>query len=296
MNPETFQGYPELSSNTTYTPNQFFDVVLPNSSRGVVRLVAYMLRKTLGWSDAHGNPQEPQVRVSWRELIERAGIARSEVGKALEEAMQRRYIRCVQAGRPHSQGAAASSALYELCWDDREEYITDPREFRGFFAGNGNLTYIPNAFFDYTVPNEPLSVIKVVGAIIRHTIGFQTKFGFRRQHIDMSFTELQRRTNIVSRRTLSEAIQQALAHNHLVRVQEGVFDPQAGRDSRPTTYGIKWADVRTSEHQQLRVQVGGGTIVEFPLKPYPAGTDEGPQEPSVRKGYRIGSKRIPGKR
>lgn len=294
MTPPAFQGYPELSSNTTYTPNQFFDVVLPNSSRGVVRLVAYMLRRTLGWSDAHGNPQEPQVRVSWRELVERAGISRSEIGKALEEAIARRYLCCVETGRPHSAGTAASSALYELCWDEREEYVTDLADFQGFFAGNGNLTYIPNAFFDHTVTSEPLSVIKVVGAIIRHTIGFQTKFGFRRQHIEMSFTELQRRTNIVSRRTLSEAIQQALAHHHLVRVQEGVFDPQAGRESRPTTYGIKWADVRTSEQQEFRIQVGGGEVVQFPLKQYPTGTSEGPGEPSVGKGYRgVGSKRIP---
>jgi hypothetical protein len=305
MMPSAFAGYPELSSNTTYTPNQFFDVVLPHSSRGVVRLVAYMLRKTLGWSDAQGNPQEPQVRVSWRELVERAGISRSEIGRALEEAIARRYLRCVERGRSHSAGTVASSALYELCWDEREEYVTDPESFQGFFSGNGNLTYIPNAFFDHTIPTEPLSVIRVVGAIIRHTIGFQTKFGFRRQHVEMSFTELQRRTNIVSRRSLSEAIQQALHHNHLVRVQEGVFDRQAGRESRPTTYGIKWADVRTSEQQELRVQVGGGTVVGFPLKPYPArtasgtvrdsaGTDESSSEPSVRKGYRgIGSKRIP---
>src|SRR4051812_3213992 len=117
MTPPAFQGYPELSSNTTYTPNQFFDVVLPNSSRGVVRLVAYMLRRTLGWSDAQGHPQEPQVRVSWRELVERAGIARSEIGKALEGAIARRYLRVVESGRPHSVGTVAHSALYELCWD-----------------------------------------------------------------------------------------------------------------------------------------------------------------------------------
>ncbi len=41
-----FTGYPAPTSNTTYTPNQFFDVVLRHSSRGCVRLVAYMIRKT----------------------------------------------------------------------------------------------------------------------------------------------------------------------------------------------------------------------------------------------------------
>ena len=62
---EPFAGFALPTSNTTYTPNQFFDVCLPHSSRGVVRLVAYLIRKTLGWCDADGNPQEAQVHCSY---------------------------------------------------------------------------------------------------------------------------------------------------------------------------------------------------------------------------------------
>ncbi len=36
-----FQGFAPPASNTSYTPNQFFDVCLPYSSRGCLRLVAY---------------------------------------------------------------------------------------------------------------------------------------------------------------------------------------------------------------------------------------------------------------
>lgn len=237
-----FRGYPAPTSNTTYTPNQFFDVVLRHSSRGTVRLVAYMMRKTLGWSDAHGNPREPQVVVSYRELIEEAGISRGAVQPSVEEAIASRYIRCIRPGRPSGAGESAVSALYELRWDEGGEYTTDPEAFQGFFAGNGNLTYIPNPFFDYTVSHEPLAVVKVVGTIIRHTIGFQTKFGFRRQHVAMSFTDLQRTAGIGSRRALNEALQYALRHNHLDRVEAGVFDPAAGQGSKAATYGIKWSD------------------------------------------------------
>ena len=60
----SFSGFKPPTSNTTYTPNQFFDVVLPNFSRGVVRIVAYLIRKTLGWCDANGNPQEEQIQFS----------------------------------------------------------------------------------------------------------------------------------------------------------------------------------------------------------------------------------------
>lgn len=244
-----FKGYPAPTSNTTYTPNQFFDVVLPHSSRGCVRLVAYMIRKTLGWSDADGNPQEPQVVISYNQLIREAGISRGAISPTLDEATQANFIRCVRRGRPSKNKKSAVSALFELCWDERDEYVKDPAEFEGFYAGNGNLTYIPNAFFDYTVPNEPLAVIKIVGAVIRYTIGFQTKYGFRRQKIDMSFTRLQRITGISSRRSLNNAIQLAIQNNHIVRLEEGCFDTDAGRNSRPATYGIKWSS--TSAYPDL---------------------------------------------
>lgn len=57
-----FEGFKAPTSNTTYTPNQFFDVVIPNFSRGVVRIVGYLLRKTLGWCDANGNPRRSRSR------------------------------------------------------------------------------------------------------------------------------------------------------------------------------------------------------------------------------------------
>ena len=123
--PDTFKGYHPPTSNTTYTPNQFFDVVLPRSSRGVVRLIAYMIRKSLGWCDAHGSPQEPQVVVSYREPIENAGIGRARIKEAIEEAIKSRYIVCLREARPNTLGYLGISALYELRWDEREEYITD---------------------------------------------------------------------------------------------------------------------------------------------------------------------------
>lgn len=270
MNNEAFQGYPEPTANTLYCPNQFFDVVLPHSSRGVVRLVGYMLRQILGWSDADGRPQEPTVGVSWSELERNAGISNGAISEAINEAIAGRFIRCLRPGRPHSPGQVAVPALYELCWDDSGEYLTAPNEFRGFYAGNGNLTYIPNAFFDHTLKTEPLSVIRVVGTIIRNTIGWQTHYGFRRQRVEMSYTELQRRTHL-SRPALNTALQQAIAHNHVDRLEAGYFDTQAGRDSKAATYGLKWQ----------------GSAAEQPIEDLPSGDvqalDEAPPMPSVQK-------------
>src|SRR5690606_36819389 len=141
------------------------DVVVRRSSRGCVRLVAYMIRKTLGWSDAEGNPQEPHVVISYNQLIREGGISRGAIASAIEEALASHYIQRVREGRASGHRQPAVSALYELCWDDSGEYVKDPSKFAGFYSGNRNLTSIPNAFFDYTVPNESVAVIKVVGAL-----------------------------------------------------------------------------------------------------------------------------------
>lgn len=242
IDPKPFHGYPAPTSNTTYTPNQFFDVVLPHCSRGTVRLVGYMIRKTLGWCDADGNPQETQILISYNDLEKNAGINHSMIRRAIDEAVEARLITCTREARRKSFGCGSVSALYELRWDEHGEYITDPNRFRGFYAGQGNHTYIPNSFFDYTLTHETLAVIRVVGAIIRNTIGWQTSYGFRRQQVELSFTAIQRRTRIISRQTLSEAIQQAIAHNHIFRVTEGYFDPAAGKASKAAKYAIKWED------------------------------------------------------
>src|SRR5205807_2523833 len=80
-----FSGFALPTSNTTYTPNQFFDVCLPHSSRGCVRLVSLMIRKTLGWCDEHGRPQQEQIRLSYADF-EAAGISRAMIKAAAAEA------------------------------------------------------------------------------------------------------------------------------------------------------------------------------------------------------------------
>lgn len=237
-----FSGFAAPTSNTTYTPNQFFDVCLTNASRGAVRLVAYMIRKTLGWCDAEGNPQEERIAVSYQDLVTRAGISREMIRSALNEALAGHFIRCVRPGKAKGADDSGQTALYELCWDDSPEYVKDPKRFRGFFEGEGNRTDIPNEFFDHLIPHEPLAVIKAVGSIIRFSIGFQARRGVRRQHVQLSYSDIQRYAHIRSRATLSEALETALRLNYVACLESGVFDPNAGRLSRAAVYALKWAD------------------------------------------------------
>jgi hypothetical protein len=274
----TFSGYRSPTSNTTYTPNHFFDVVLPHSSRGVVRLVGYMLRRVLGWSNPDGTPQEPQVQVSYVELIEKAGISRGAIRETIDESIKAKFIQCVSAGQPHSSNRCGAPSLFELRWDDREQYVTDPDEFNGFYSGNGNLTYIPNDFFDYTVRHESLSLVRVVGAIIRHSIGFQTRHGFRRQQVSLSFDDLLRITRLGSRSTLNLAIQQALENHHIIRVETGAF---GNGIAKAATYSIRWhkqAEPNQIEHEQMGI-----------LDPYNQSVQKSNQE-NIRDFAAIGSK------
>ncbi len=237
-----FGGFASPTSNTTYTPNQFFDVCLPHSSRGVVRLVAYMIRKTLGWCDRQGNPQQEVIRVSYHDLVAHAGISRDMIHLALDEAVKGHFIRCISPGRPKSKDDAGQSASYELCWDSSPEYCKDPKRFRGFFEGEGRRTDIPNQFFDSLIPNETLAVIKVVGSIIRFSIGFQAQRGTRRQLVQLSYSDIQRYAHIRSRATLTDALSASLNRNYVSCLEPGYFDPNAGRLSRAAVYALKWAD------------------------------------------------------
>ena len=240
--PNSFPGFALPTSNTTYTPNQFFDVCLPYASRGCVRAVAYLIRKTLGWCDEKGEPTASCFNLSYMQLEITAGVGHSSVQAALEQAVSRGFL--VQASPPHasSAGRTAASAQFELRWDRGSEYIKAPDSFAGFYEGEGNRTDIPNQYFDVVVPNEPLSVVQVVGAIIRFSIGFQARRGSRRQQALLSYADLRRYTKIKSQRILSSALKRAEAKKYIVRLDRGFFDPDAGKLSRAATYALRWAD------------------------------------------------------
>ena len=277
-----FAGFVLPTSNTTYTPNQFFDVCLPYSSRGVVRLVGYLIRKTLGWCDEQGRPQADRHTVSYDDF-QRAGISRDMIRSAVDEAVAAHFITCVRQPRPNKAGQPAVSGLYELKWDDRGTYIEEPSLFRGFFAREGNRTYIPNQFFDVLVPSQSLGVLKVVGSVIRFSIGFQNKWGHRRRNVALSYQHIQNYSRLKDRKTLSQAIKHALEHNYLERVKEGYFDPEGGRLSAPAVYALRWLNSAGDEsngQKSLPAEVGLSDRSENPTgdgqKSLPAQRSENP--------------------
>lgn len=250
-----FPGFPDFRANVTFVPIQFFTVVLPRQPRGVVRVIGYALRKVLGWVDEHGNPTREQLQFTYRELIEQAGISRGAIGESLQEAVAGNLLRCAQAPSPHLAGQTAQSGIYEICWDAAGRYTDDPAEFRGFYYPeaavvpvneNGTVVHrpksarknIPNAFFDVLLPREPLSVIRVVGALLFYSIQWGPG-GERKLPVSRSITELSRLTRL-SRQHVHEAVMEARQSGYIEQVDAGCFDPAAGQESAAATYGIRW--------------------------------------------------------
>ncbi len=257
---QPFVGFALPTSNTTYTPNQFFDVCLPHYSRGAVRLVAFMIRKTLGWCDEQGNPQEVRHAVSYADF-EQAGISRGMIRRAIEDAVKGQFIRCVEKPQSKKVRQAAISGSYELNWEERAEYVKDPQRFRGFFAGEGNRTYIPNQFFDQLVPIESLAVLKVVGSVTRFSIGFANKWGHRRRNVALSYQHIQNYARIHDRPSLSAAIQHAMRANYIERVEEGYFDPNAGKLSKAAVYALRWVEsVQKPSNTATETSIGMKTL------------------------------------
>jgi hypothetical protein len=206
----------------------------------MVRLVGYMIRKTLGWCDANGNPQRERFAISYNELEKEAGVSRSEIRKAVDAGVRAGFINCLQKPSPKTVGRTSVTGMYELRWDHRGGYVKDPKAFDGFFSGEGNRTYIPNEFFDVCLRSETLTVVKVVGSVIRFSIGFQNQWGFRRQQTSLSYLDIQRYAKIRDPKTLASAIRSAMASRYLKIVDAGYFDPNGGRTSCKATYAIRW--------------------------------------------------------
>jgi hypothetical protein len=302
-----FPGFLEFRSNVTFVPIQFFTVVIPHSPVSVVRIVGYVLRKLLGWVDEHGNPTREQVRFTWRELIESAGVSRDLIEQALAEAIKRHFICCLKAPQADRPGQPAISGTYELCWDKEGSYTDSPVEFRGFYYREAAVVpvrqagrvqalpkaarkNIPNAFFDFLLPRERLAVIRVVGALLFYSIKWGPG-GERRMPVSLSITELSRLTGR-SRQHVHAALLEAQERGYIERVTAGCFDPAAGIESRPATYGVRW--VSELSHPTTAPQP-----IHLPAQiaePIEADRSKKVNGEAVQKGERDQSKKVNGDR
>jgi hypothetical protein len=258
-----FRGFPEFRSNVLYCPKQFFTVVIPNSSVNCIRVVAYMLRKTLGWVDESGEPIQERHEFSYREFEERAGIVQSALQKAVDESLKSRFVRRAQRARIQKLGIHAKTAAYELLWDEHT-YTDDLATFQGLYmqssyvddAGQNRIgrKNIPNVFFDYVIRQENRALIRVVGTLLWYSIDWG-KGGERRTTVKKSLRDLVGLT-LLAKGSVVRALDEAIEKGYIERVEPGVFDLAGNQHGSVTVYGIKWTKDYTYTAEGLLEAIG----------------------------------------
>ena len=96
-------------------------------------------------------------------------------------------------------------------------------------------------FFDDLIPTENMGVIRVVGSVIRYSIGFQAKHGSRRQQATLAYSSIMKASGIASRATLAAAIREAIKKHYIVRLDAGYFSARVS-ERRSATCAVRWID------------------------------------------------------
>ena len=136
-----------------------------------------------------------------------------------------------------------------------EQYTDHPERFDGFFRGRGHFSEIPREFFAVVLARQNTCVARVVGTLLRQTVGWCDASGDRRQDVKMSVTQLSRMCGM-SRASVQKAIQVALEAGYFNAVL-GTFVPATGREnlSTSTMYTrnmVKWSDTPTENGTEQR--------------------------------------------
>lgn len=230
-----FAGFEIPDASFIWCPNQFFDVCMVNCPRGVVRLVGYVLYETLKWIDKQGNPNTQPVSVPYTELMRNANISHNEIRKSLQAAVVGNFIELVEEGRVSSRNERGVATKVRLKWSTGDAYISELRQFDGFFARRGCRTQIPHSFFTWVVPRETQGVTKIVGTVLRHTVGWETQFGTRVEQAPLSRDFIRSFANIGSDQTVERSLQSAINQNYIVCVKKGSFVKK-----QASVYAPKW--------------------------------------------------------
>jgi len=231
---EPFEGFQHLTANFIWCPNQFFDVCLASCSLVGLRTIGHVLYRTLSWLDDQGQPIEQEVVTPVRALID-AGVSKGSVKKGISEAINGKFVECTQEARGTFEGSAAQSAAFTLRWSDKPKYTSDKDVFDGFYAGEGCRTPVPKEFFTNVLVSQPHSVVKFVGTVLRHTVGYQNQFGGRRTEAPVSLSFFQKYAHVRDRATAIASARLAVERGFLECVSIG---EQSTRT--PAKYAMKW--------------------------------------------------------
>jgi rhodanese-related sulfurtransferase len=114
----------------------------------------------------------------------------------------------------------------------------------GGFRRNGDgsfpFTMVPNQFLDEVLPHEKTCVVKVVGLILRRTIGWlDARTGQRRQQEQVAYSEFCREMKM-STQSVAEGLRIALEKGYIVRVKPGSLRGEGTGEPEGAWYSLNW--------------------------------------------------------
>ncbi|WP_395137825.1 hypothetical protein, partial [Armatimonas sp.] len=144
-------------------------------------------------------------------------------------------------------------------------------KFRGFPPMSANFTPVPNAFFDYVLPNCPPCVVSVVGAIIRATLGWTDSItGEKRIEAELSIPDIARMAKIAEN-SVRKGVRQAMEEGLLIETAAAGLNTGA-------RYALRWED---EERQRVAIERTRKATDDYPAPPSkvaPPSTFEGVQD------------------
>jgi hypothetical protein len=117
--------------------------------------------------------------------------------------------------------------------------------FRQQSGGSFAFTMVPNQFLDEIVPYEKPCVVKVVGLILRRTLGWVDEKGQRRQQDQVSYSEFAREMNM-SLQAVADGLKIALEKGYILRVKPGAMH---GGTPEGAWYSLRWSTASESQSE-----------------------------------------------
>lgn len=244
-----FSGFKHFVANFIEVPNEFFDIALRLLNGPSLKVLGYLLYRTFGWKDEHGNPIYcDEVTITSSELSTSAGVGERHVNRSLKTLIQYNFIECIREPRKATKGRRALSGIYKVKYAPLgTPYTKDVAHFRGFYSGAGNYTRMPEEFFSYVLPTQNHADTKIVAAVFRETIGWRDldRPGKRRRTAPLNRDKIKRLTGIRSNETVRRRLDACIDKRFVRRVAEGKWhpNPQHRRPALYAPYYLSTSDV-----------------------------------------------------
>jgi len=111
MSEANFKGFRSLKANFTATPNQYFDKVVGHCHPCVERVVAILIRSTLGWEDPDTGERRLEAELALSDFV-RPELSRNSARTGIAGAIEMGFLIETMPATNHAP------ARYALRWED----------------------------------------------------------------------------------------------------------------------------------------------------------------------------------